>query len=73
MEDQEMGVKAKELRERALRQKKSEPEDVTKDRMRKVLSDRDQAMRMVYDYQNETGIPSEEDAAENFFENETSN
>ena len=69
--DPNMEKKAKELREKVGTQKKNETEDQTKERMKKALSDRDTAMRAVYDYQDATGIPSEEETAQNFFENET--
>jgi hypothetical protein len=58
---------AKELRQQIEEKKKSEPEDQAKQRMKKVLGDRDAAMKTIYDYQDKTGIPTKEEAEANFF------
>ncbi len=68
MEEEKLSEKAKELREKAIEKKKKETEAQTKNRMRTVLSDRDAAMRAVYDYQDQTGIPTLEEAEKNFFD-----
>jgi len=64
-------VKAKELRQKIEEKKKNEPEDQAKQRMKKVLSDRDAAMKTIFDYQDKTGIPTKEETENNFFEVET--
>ena len=70
MDDKDFEVKAKELREKLGEKKKSETEDVTKERMKKTLSSRDSAMRKIWSYQDETGIPTPEETESNFLNNE---
>jgi hypothetical protein len=70
MEDIDFEKKSKALREKLGEKKKNEDESVTKERMKKVLTVRDMALQQIYDYQDKTGIPSEEETEENFFKNE---
>jgi len=64
----ELETKAKELRANLGAKKKSELESVTKERMKKVLNSRDAAIQSIYDYQDKTGVPTQEEASKNFFE-----
>lgn len=64
----ELELQAKILREKIGEKKKSEPENVTKNRMKSVLSERDAALQSIYDYQDKTGIPTAEEAEKNFFQ-----
>lgn len=68
MDDKEFEEKARMLRDKLGEKKKKETDNQTKERMKKVLSQRDEAMQIVYDYQEETGVPTEEETAKNFFE-----
>jgi len=58
------------LKEKAMQKKLGESESETKDRLKKVLEDRDEAMKKIYDYQDKTGIPSKEEQDKSFFEKE---
>jgi len=64
----ELESKAKELRQNLGTKKRSETEEQTKSRMKKVLSVRDEALQEIYDYQEKTGIPTKEEADKHFFE-----
>lgn len=70
MENVNLEETSKRLREKLGEKKKGEDENVTKQRMKNVLSARDLALQQIYDYQDETGIPSEQETEENFFKNE---
>jgi len=68
----EFEEKAKVLREKLLEKKSQEgSESEKKQRMKKVLSARDQAMQSIYDIQDRTGIPSDKETEENFLKHET--
>jgi len=60
--------KSKELRQKLGSNKKNESEEVTKNRMKKVLSARDEVMKEIFDYQDRTGIPTKQETEKNFFE-----
>ena len=47
--------------------KQKEKPESTKERMKKVLSKRDEAMKLVTKIQDETGIPSEDEVKKQFF------
>ena len=64
----ELEEQSKVLREKLGEKKKTETEEQTKNRMKEVLSQRDQALQVIYDYQQETGVPTEEEVMKNFFE-----
>lgn len=64
----DLETQAKELREKIGERKKKEAEAETKKRMQGVLKDRDAALRTIYDYQDKTGVPSEEETEKNFFQ-----
>jgi len=66
MEELRMSEKVSEIRKKIDEKKKSEGESVVKERMKKVLSERDQAMRDIYSYQDETGIPTQEETDNEF-------
>ena len=66
----EFEEKAKELRERLEQKKAKEPEVEKKERMKKVLGLRDQAMQRIYDIQDKSGVPSEKETEENFLKYE---
>lgn len=70
MDDKDFEAKAKVLREKLGEKKKQETEDATKERMKKTLSSRDSAMRKIWSYQDETGIPTQEETETNFLNNE---
>lgn len=71
----ELEERVKELREKQKEQldskKKAESIEQTRKRMKNVLRDRDEAMQSIYDYQDKTGIPAENETEKNFFEIET--
>jgi uncharacterized membrane protein len=69
--EKQVEEKAKVLKEKLGEKKKKESEQQTKERMKSVLSERDAALQAVYDYQDKTGVPTEEETAKNFFEIET--
>jgi len=60
--------KAQELRKEIGAKKKSETEDETKARMKSVLSERDEALNKIYQYQEKTGVPSKDETLRNFFD-----
>lgn len=60
--------KVKILRQKLGNIKKNEKEEDTKNRMKEVLRNRDKAMQDIYDYQDRTGIPTEQETEKNFFE-----
>jgi len=67
----EFEEKAKVLREKLLEKKAQEgPESEKKQRMKKVLSARDEAMQRIYDIQDRTGIPTGKETEENFLKHE---
>jgi hypothetical protein len=68
MQESELEKKAKVLREKLREKKKSESEEQTKLRMKNALSERDAAIQAIYEYQEITGVPTEEETAKNFFE-----
>ena len=63
---EEFESKAKELRQKLGLKKKSETEQQTKERMLKVLSDRDSAFQQIYDFQEQTGIPTQQEIEQDF-------
>ncbi|MDD5649719.1 MAG: hypothetical protein PHF86_04765 [Candidatus Nanoarchaeia archaeon] len=63
----ELNEKANVLRSSLGKRKKGEQEFDSKERMKKVLEDRDIAMQKIYDYQDETGVPTREETERNFF------
>jgi len=71
MEEKDIELKAKKLRENLGSTKKAETEQETKLRMKSVLQTRDAAMQTIFDYQEKTGIPSEDETVQNFLEVES--
>ncbi len=55
------------LRQNLGEKKKVENVQSAKDRMRQTLKDRDEAIRTIYDYQDKTGIPTQQETEKNFF------
>ena len=66
----DLDVVAKNLKEKAMQRKTGESEEATKERMKKVLEERDKAMKKIYNYQDKTGIPTKEETEKHFFEEE---
>jgi hypothetical protein len=66
----EIEKKAKELRSSLGIKKKNESENETRERMKKVLNERDAAIQAIYDYQEVTGIPTKEEINNSFFNDE---
>lgn len=60
--------RSEELRKNLGLKKKSETEQQTKERMARELSARDEALKQIYEYQQQTGVPTQEETARNFFE-----
>jgi hypothetical protein len=67
----ELEERAKELRSKLGEKKRKEEEQQTRERMKSVLSARDAAIQAIYDYQDVTGVPTQEETEKNFFEIET--
>jgi hypothetical protein len=61
---------AKNLKEKTMQRKTGESAEATKERMKKVLEERDKAMKKIYDYQDKTGIPTKEETEKDFFDKE---
>jgi F420-0:gamma-glutamyl ligase len=61
-----LSEKAKEIKQKIEDKKNNEGENVVKDRMKKVLSERDKAMKQIYEYQDETGVPTQDETDEDF-------
>ena len=59
---------AEELRKKIGEFKKTETEQETKERMKSVLSGRDEAMKVIYEYQKKTGVPTREETERHFFD-----
>lgn len=59
--------KAEILKQSIGEKKKVEHVEETKNRMRQVLKDRDAAIQAIYDYQDKTGVPTEQETEKNFF------
>ena len=69
MEENDMQKAADLLRTKAAEKKKDESESAIKERFKRVLSRRDEAMKRVYEYQDKTGIPADEETSSEFFNN----
>ena len=69
MEEQEIQKISDSMREKAAEKKKKEPEQATKERFAKVLSARDEAMKRVYEYQDKTGVPDDDETSTEFMNN----
>ena len=57
---------ADSLREKSAKRKSSEQIDETKQRLINTVSRRDQAIRMIEEYQDKTGIPTDEEVDNSF-------
>lgn len=60
------------LRSKAAAKKSSENVDQTKNRLKDAVLKRDQAIKIIEDYQDSTGIPTDDEVDGNFLENESS-
>jgi len=69
MEEKEIQKVADSLREKAAEKKKTEKEEVTKERFKKTLSKRDEAMKHIYEYQDKTGVPNDDETNTEFMNN----
>ena len=57
---------SKELLEKAACKKVGEKENETKERMKKIVLRRDSAIKAIEEYQDQTGIPSDDEIDSNF-------
>jgi hypothetical protein len=69
MEENKIQEAADSLREKAAAKKKNEKEDVTKERFKRAVSKRDEAMKKIYEYQDKTGVPSDDETSTEFLNN----
>jgi hypothetical protein len=61
MEEADLGKVADALRAKVEKKKTSETGSQTKQRLLNAVSKRDQAIRMIEDYQDKTGIPTDDE------------
>jgi hypothetical protein len=69
MEENKIQETADSLREKAAARKKTEKEDQTKSRLSRAVSKRDAAMKRIYEYQDKTGTPTDEETSTEFLNN----
>jgi len=65
----ELSGSAEELRNKALKKKIAEKEDETKKRLLSTVQRRDDAIKMIEEYQDQTGIPNDDEVDAEFVGN----
>jgi len=67
---EKMEEQSEELRDKAKEKIKTETSEETADRIKGVLGKREEALEKIKEYQEKTGIPTEEEAEKHFIINE---